>query len=51
MRVSDKWLKELINVEDDVTSIANKMLFAGNEYDSINELHKKEIFAIITLVY
>lgn len=38
MRVSDKWLKELINVEDDVTSIANKMLFAGNEYDSINEL-------------
>ncbi len=38
MRVSDKWLKELVDVEDDVKNIADKMLSVGNEYDSITEL-------------
>ena len=38
MRVSDKWLKELVNIEDDVKTIADNMLSVGNEYDSINEL-------------
>ena len=38
MRVSDKWLKELVDIEDDVKTIADNMLSVGNEYDSINEL-------------
>ena len=38
MRVSDKWLKELVNIEDDVETVADNMLSVGNEYDSINEL-------------
>jgi len=38
MRVSDKWLKELVDVDAPVDEIANKMLFVGNEYDSINKL-------------
>lgn len=40
MRVSNNWLKELINVEESPEDIANKMLFVGNEYESINELCK-----------
>ena len=38
MRVSDKWLRELVDVTDDKEVIANKMLSVGNEYESINEL-------------
>lgn len=38
MRVSDKWLKELVNVDDTIENIANKMLSVGNEYESINKL-------------
>ena len=38
MRVSDKWLKELVNIEDNVEIVANKMLSVGNEYASIEEL-------------
>lgn len=38
MRVSDKWLKELVSVEDDVNTIADKMLTIGNEYASIEKL-------------
>lgn len=38
MRVSDKWLKELVNIEDDAWAVADNMLSVGNEYDSINEL-------------
>lgn len=40
MRVSDKWLKELVNIEDNVEVVANKMLTVGNEYASIEELCK-----------
>ena len=38
MRVSYSWLKELVDIDEDVNSLANKMLFVGNEYESINEL-------------
>jgi len=38
MRVSDKWLKELVDIDDTTENIANKMLYVGNEYDSINEI-------------
>ena len=38
MRVSNSWLKELVDIDNDVNDIAEKMLFVGNEYESINEL-------------
>ena len=38
MRVSNTWLKELVDIEDDVNTVAEKMVFVGNEYESINEL-------------
>lgn len=38
MRVSDKWLKELVNIDDSVEVIADAMLTVGNEYASIEEL-------------
>lgn len=38
MRVSNSWLKELIDIDLDVNDIANHMLQIGNEYESINEL-------------
>jgi phenylalanyl-tRNA synthetase beta chain len=38
MRVSDKWLKELVDINDSTEEIANKMLFAGNEYESIEKI-------------
>ena len=38
MRVSEKWLKELVNVDDSIENIAEKMVSAGNEYESINKI-------------
>jgi len=38
MRVSDKWLRELVDIEDTIEVIADKMLSVGNEYASIEEL-------------
>ena len=38
MRVSNSWLKELVDVDIDAKEIADKMLHVGNEYESINEL-------------
>ena len=38
MRVSNSWLKELVDVEMDAKEIADEMLHVGNEYESINEL-------------
>jgi len=38
MRVSDKWLKELVDINDSTEEIANKMLLAGNEYESIEKI-------------
>lgn len=38
MRVSNSWLKELVEVDVDAKEIADKMLHVGNEYESINEL-------------
>ena len=38
MRVSSSWLKELVNIDDTTLNIANKMLFVGNEYESINKI-------------
>ena len=38
MRVSDKWLKELVDVDDNILNIANNMVHVGNEYESINKL-------------
>ena len=38
MRVSYKWLKELVDIEDNINEYADKMLSIGNEYESINEI-------------
>ena len=38
MRVSTSWLKELVDIDDDVESLANNMLSVGNEYEEITEL-------------
>ena len=38
MRVSNSWLKELVDVDVDAKEIADNMLRVGNEYESINEL-------------
>ena len=38
MRVSNTWLKELVDIDDDAKTVANNMLFVGNEYESIEEL-------------
>lgn len=38
MRVSDKWLRELVDIDVDVNKYAKDMLNVGNEYDSICEL-------------
>ena len=38
MRVSNSWLKELVDVDIAAKEIADKMLHVGNEYESINEL-------------
>lgn len=38
MRVSNSWLKELVDVDDSVKEIADKMVLVGNEYESINEV-------------
>ena len=38
MRVSDKWLKELVDIDASVEEIAESMLSVGNEYASIEEL-------------
>ena len=38
MRVSDKWLRELVDIEDSIEVVADKMLSVGNEYASIEEL-------------
>lgn len=38
MRVSNSWLKELVDIDVDAKDIADAMLHVGNEYESINEL-------------
>ena len=38
MRLSEKWIKEIVNVDDTIENIAEKMVFCGNEYESINKL-------------
>lgn len=38
MRVSDKWLRELVDIDVDINKYAIDMLNVGNEYDSINEV-------------
>ena len=38
MRVSNLWLKELVDVDEDVKQIADKMVSVGNEYESITEV-------------
>ncbi len=38
MRVSETWLKELVNIDDTIENIAEKMVFSGNEYESINQI-------------
>lgn len=38
MRVSDKWLKELVNVHVNIEDIASKMVLAGTECESIEEI-------------
>lgn len=38
MRVSTSWLKELVNIDDNVENIADNMLSVGNEYEEIREL-------------
>lgn len=38
MRLSEKWLKELVDVDDTIENIAEKMVFVGNEYESINKV-------------
>ena len=46
MRVSYKWLKELVDIEDNINEYADKMLSIGNEYESINEIFINIIFYI-----
>ncbi len=38
MRVSEKWLKELVNVDDTIENIASKMVLAGTECEGIEKL-------------
>ena len=38
MRVSNNWLKELVDIDLPALQIANDMLYVGNEYDSITEI-------------
>ena len=38
MRLSEKWIKEIVNVDDTIENIAEKMVFCVNEYESINKL-------------
>ena len=36
MRLSEKWIKEIVNVDDTIENIAEKMVLCGNEYESVN---------------
>ena len=38
MRVSNNWLKELVDIDLPADKIANDMLYVGNEYDAITEV-------------